>query len=571
MECYDSSSSPEDDVISVGEPSTSKDPELVNVGSTDYDVTKSRKRGKKEWMTPKLVATLDACKVSERDAIRILFATAEALGHDVSELIINRNSISRCRKHWRKNLGEDFYKKFSDLDLDNITVHWDGKMLPALTSKEKIDRLSVIIDYSEQEQLLGIPSIPSGSGENQADAIFQLLEKWQIKENVQAFSFDTTASNTGRYQGCCVLLEQKLERDILYLPCRHHIYEIILKTAFDSTMGQSSGPNVQIFNKFQESWSKLNKEEFTSGVTDEYVKESLPNIDDLLNFAMTNLKEGKHPREDYRELLELMIIFLGGIPLRGISFRIPGAFHHARWMSKAIYCLKIFIFRNQFFLSHDDLNGIKNICIFIVRLYVKAWIRSPFATEAPLQDLQFLGDLYLYKDINEHISRVALLKFCNHLWYLSPEASALAFFDNNVPDETKILMVQAMTSCESEDDNVKKISVDPKNVTRYLGVGIENFISKNSRRFFDRLSINTEFLEKHPSEWIKNDNFRKGLQIAKNLKVVNDAAERGVKLMQDYNNLLTTDEEEKQFILQIVREYRSKYPNVAKSTLSKNL
>jgi len=104
-----------------------------------------------------------------------------------------------------------------------------------------------------------------------------------------------------------------------------------------------------------------------------------------------------------------------------------------------------------------------------------------------------------------------------------------------------------------------------------VGVGIENFISKNSRRFFDRFSINTEFLEKHPSEWIKNDNFRKGLQIAKNLKVVNDAAERGVKLMQDYNNLLTTDEEEKQFILQIVREYRSKYPNVAKSTLSKNL
>src|SRR5215469_6601132 len=146
MECYDSSSSPKDDVISVGEPSTRKDPELVNVGSTDYDVTKSRKRGKKEWMTPKLVATLDACKVSERDAIRILFATAETLGHDVCELIINRNSISRCRKHWRKNLGEDFYKKFSDLNLDNITVHWgEKKMLPALTSKEKINRLSVII------------------------------------------------------------------------------------------------------------------------------------------------------------------------------------------------------------------------------------------------------------------------------------------------------------------------------------------------------------------------------------------------------------------------------------------
>jgi len=54
-------------------------------------------------------------------------------------------------------------------------------------------------------------------------------------------------------------------------------------------------------------------------------------------------------RDDYRELLELLaVIFLGGT--RGISFQYPGAMHHTRWMSKpkAIYSLKIFIFRKQF-------------------------------------------------------------------------------------------------------------------------------------------------------------------------------------------------------------------------------
>src|SRR5215469_7584440 len=68
-----------------------------------------------------------------------------------------------------------------------------------------------------------------------------------------------------------------------------------------------------------------------------------------------------------------------------------------------------FIFRNQFFLTHVDLNGIKNICIFIVRLYVKAWIRSPFATEAPLQDLQFLGDL-LSSEINFFLLTLILME-----------------------------------------------------------------------------------------------------------------------------------------------------------------
>lgn len=68
-------------------------------------------------------------------------------------------------------------------------------------------------------------------------------------------------------------------------------------------------------------------------------------VDTVLSFTLNCLKV-QQCREDYREFLELTVIFLGGIPVRGISFRIPGAIHHARWMSKAIYTLKkMFIFR----------------------------------------------------------------------------------------------------------------------------------------------------------------------------------------------------------------------------------
>ena len=34
------------------------------------------KRGKHNFITPKLVATMDKCKVSDRDAVRIIIATA---------------------------------------------------------------------------------------------------------------------------------------------------------------------------------------------------------------------------------------------------------------------------------------------------------------------------------------------------------------------------------------------------------------------------------------------------------------------------------------------------------------
>src|SRR6218665_868835 len=41
----------------------------------------------------------------------------------------------------------------------------------------------------------------------------------------------------GHRAGVCNLLEQKLERDILYLACRHHFTELILAAAFKAVMG----------------------------------------------------------------------------------------------------------------------------------------------------------------------------------------------------------------------------------------------------------------------------------------------------------------------------------------------
>src|ERR1043165_10289674 len=60
------------------------------------------------------------------------------------------------------------------------------------------------------------------------------------------------------------------------------------------------------------------------------------------------------PREDYKELLTLNLIFLGGIPPLGVRFRVPGAYHHARWMSKIIFIMKIYLFRHQFKLTKHE-------------------------------------------------------------------------------------------------------------------------------------------------------------------------------------------------------------------------
>lgn len=56
-------------------------------------------------------------------------------------------------------------------------------------------------------------------------------------------------------------------------------------------------------------------------------------------------------------------------------------------------------------------------------------------------------------------------------------------------------------------------------------------------------------------------------KIVKNLKVTKDSAERGVKLMTDFNSILTRDEEQRQYLLHVVAENRKLYPKASKDTL----
>jgi len=173
------------------------------------------------------------------------------------------------------------------------------------------------------------------------------------------------------------------------VPCRHHIYEIISKCVFEHKLGSTSGPNVPLFQRFQLAWPQLNLNKFKPGVKVIKVSQHLNNSTEcILKFCTTELNKIQC-REDYREFLELSVIFLNGTLARGIFFRVPGAIHHARWMSKAIYCLKVFIFRQEFKLSKREYDSVGDISIFIIRCYIRVWFNAPNACFAQRQDLQF--------------------------------------------------------------------------------------------------------------------------------------------------------------------------------------
>jgi hypothetical protein len=56
--------------------------------------------------------------------------------------------------------------------------------------------------------------------------------------------------------------------------------------------------------------------------------------------------------------------------------------------------------------------------------------------------------------------------------------------------------------------------------------------------FFKRFNINYNFIETSPSTWENNLEYKRGKEIISKLKIVNDTAERAVKLIEDFNKLV---------------------------------
>lgn len=78
--------------------------------------------------------------------------------------------------------------------------------------KETVDRLAVIVSGEDVMKLLGVPIITNGTGEAQAQAVYDLLQTWNIEDRIVAMCFDTTSSNTGLDKGACTLLETNAKR-----------------------------------------------------------------------------------------------------------------------------------------------------------------------------------------------------------------------------------------------------------------------------------------------------------------------------------------------------------------------
>jgi len=75
------------------------------------------------------------------------------------------------------------------------------------------------------------------------------------------------------------------------------------------------------------------------------------------------------------------------------------------------------------------------------------------------------------------------------------------------------------------------------------------------------------FLSVDPDLWESQEDYQQAAETVRAMSAVNGHAERGVALIQEHSGLMTKDESQLQFLLQVVEQHRQAYPDSKKQTL----
>ena len=98
--------------------------------------------------------------------------------------------------------------------------------------------------------------------------------------------------------------------------------KIILRSVFETKLSSTSAPDVPIFERFAKSWPNLNKESFINAIKDTTVSVKISPVErgNCKSFCYDQLSKLQN-REDYKELIQLALIFLG---VDRYNFHTPG-------------------------------------------------------------------------------------------------------------------------------------------------------------------------------------------------------------------------------------------------------
>lgn len=527
--------------------------------------------------SPILTEAADRSKASNNLVAMLSVALLKIGKAKSDDIILSRDTIRRWRMKNRSQgaaqIKADYVADIGNNDV-HLGLHWDEKLM-AMTTGEKMEQLAIVASGGSypEGKLLGAIPIRNGTGKTMAEKVYEIGTDWCVLDSTVSLIFDTTSSNTGILQGAATRLEVMINRKLFWLACRHHILELVVAAAWKSMFGDDQSSDHLRFKELQEKWNSLDREvpiRIDLRLGPEMTRRKDRIIKVMKDFLVERNSKGLIPRADYAESLRLAIMMLDGWDKGKFSWRQPGAFHKARWLAHILYAPKMLAFGEQMGYEPDFIDKLKVFVTFTSLYYVPYWILAPRGIDAAVHDLEFSKTLFqLCAEVEfTELANAALRTFRRHTWYLCSETVIFSLFSALVSPDEKSTIAKKLLAV---DIPAEFVPGKPQLPTIHQRSELSDFVNENSWFLFHVLDVQCTWLATPPETWEQNDCFVKVQNYLRHMKVVNDSAERGIKLCSEFIQILTKNEDNRQEMLQVVESHRYRVKERTKRALFQTL
>ena len=205
--------------------------------------------------------------------------------------------------------------------------------------------------------------------------------------------------------------------------------------------------------------------------------------------------------------------------------------------------------------------------VFFATIYVPYFLRASVGTDAAFNDLNLFKSVYDYMEVDGPMAVETREVLSRHGWYTTQQTVVYSLFSIRLTNNEKSRMAaRILTFSSPEEYPLGKPEF--QELTRKTE--LSDLIGPNSYMLFTILGTDYYWLQLSPDKWGDIDDYKEMEEYVRTVKVVNDAAERGIKLISDYSQILTKDNVTRVKLLQGVEMSRKINPDFNKSTLNNN-
>ena len=293
--------------------------------------------------------------------------------------------------------------------------------------------------------------------------------------------------------------------------------------------------------------------------------------------------ENHYASKCYTDSLNLILIFLG-VFLQW-SLPRPGAVSSARFMQIGVYyltiCLLLDIPEVREIFTDDEITEIERMAEYCAIHYLPWMLLAKYAAAAPRHLLTSIANLRSIRSSHPTVSSVALQKKELHLNFLSPENIVFAMFDTELCSETREAMALKLYTYRTQLRPGERLIHELQVPGPFFCTGeaywangtpcLSMFV--NGRSFllwelFEQDQNMIGWMEEPVDSWEEYEAYRELNFFVNNLCIVNDPAERMVKLATDRISTVRSEEAFQETIL-TVEEMRRLAEGFKRGTFTK--